>query len=269
MDYKLVLSDIDGTLLNDGGQLLSPTEKSIHDLVESGILFSTVSARTVSHANNAIPGLVEFCAARAYCNGAYIEAANGVVLNDKPMEDEEVAFLAHQLAQSQASFGCIGKNAVVAKIIDPKAAMGIRKHHGTYNEKMKLEGSELETYLIAAEAEDLRAVVEIASRQLTEIEISTIPVSRTSGLQNAFFQKRGTNKGGALRIIAKHYDITLSKTVAFGDNDLNDGSMIQAAGFGVAMKNADEVLRSKARHVTDKDNNHDGLGDYLRAMFSL
>jgi Cof subfamily protein (haloacid dehalogenase superfamily) len=269
MDYKLVLSDIDGTLLNDEGQLLSSTEKSIHDLVESGILFSTVSARTVPHTNNAIPGIVDVCAARAYCNGAYIEAENGVVLNDKPMEDEEVAFLVRQLAQSQASFGCIGKNAVVAKIADPKAAMGIRKHHGTYNEKVKLDGSELETYLIAAEAEDLRAVVEIASRELNEIEISTIPVSRMSGLQTAFFQKKGTNKGAALRIISKHYGIALSKTVAFGDHDLNDGSMIQAAGFGVAMKNADEVLRRKALHITDKDNNEDGLGDFLRAMFSL
>ena len=269
MDYKLVLSDIDETLLNDEGQLLSSTAKSIHDLVESGILFSTVTARTISYADDGISGLAGLCAARAYCNGAYIEAANGIVLSDKPLEGEEVAFLVYQLFQSRASFGCVSKNDVVAKIVDPKAAVGIRKHHGTFNEKTELDGFELETYLIAAEAEDLRSVAEIASNQLTEVEISPITASRTTGLQNAFFQKTGTNKGTAMRIIAKHYGIALSQTVAFGDSDLNDGSMIQAAGCGVAMKNADEVLRRKARYIRDKDNNEDGVGDFLRAMFHL
>jgi Cof subfamily protein (haloacid dehalogenase superfamily) len=269
VDYKLVLSDIDGTLLNDEGQLLSSTAKSIHDLMESGILFSTVTARTISYADEGISGLAGLCAARAYCNGAYIEAANGIVLTDKPLDGKEVAFLVYQLSQSQASFGCVGKNDVVAKIVDPKAAIGIRKHHGTFNEKTELDGSELETCLIAAEAVDLRAVAEIASSQLTEVEISPITASRTTGLQNAFFQKIGSNKGAALRIIAEHYGIALSQTVAFGDSDLNDGSIIKAAGCGVAMKNADKVLRSKARHITNKDNNENGVGDFLRAMFHL
>ena len=102
MDYKLVLSDIDETLLNDEGQLLSSTAKSIHDLVESGILFSTVTARTISYADDGISGLAGLCAARAYCNGAYIEAANGIVLSDKPLEGEEVAFLVYHLFFGQA-----------------------------------------------------------------------------------------------------------------------------------------------------------------------
>lgn len=48
-----------------------------------------------------------------------------------------------------------------------------------------------------------------------------------------------------MRFLAQRYGIDMSQTVAMGDN-LNDLSMIEAAGIGVAVGNAVRELKRKA-----------------------
>jgi hydroxymethylpyrimidine pyrophosphatase-like HAD family hydrolase len=45
-------------------------------------------------------------------------------------------------------------------------------------------------------------------------------------------------KGTAVEFLAKYYGVTLEKTIAVGDQ-LNDIPMIEKAGLGIAVKNAD------------------------------
>ena len=45
---------------------------------------------------------------------------------------------------------------------------------------------------------------------------------------------------------------------------MNDESLIRMAGWGVAMKNGLEEIKKIADFVTDEDNNHDGVGDFLK-----
>lgn len=61
------------------------------------------------------------------------------------------------------------------------------------------------------------------------------------------------NKGVALKYIAEYYGIPLSSTVAVGDN-LNDLSMIKAAGTGVAVGNAVQALKDAADYVSVTNN---------------
>ena len=61
------------------------------------------------------------------------------------------------------------------------------------------------------------------------------------------------NKGEAVKYLAKYYGIPIEKTVAMGDN-LNDLSMIKAAGLGVAVANATEKLKQAADFVSVSNN---------------
>ncbi len=72
----------------------------------------------------------------------------------------------------------------------------------------------------------------------------------------------GVNKGASLRYIAHRYDIPIENTISAGDAE-NDLPMIQAAGIGCAMKNADETLKKYADYVTENDNNHAGVAEIL------
>ena len=53
------------------------------------------------------------------------------------------------------------------------------------------------------------------------------------------------SKGTALKLLAEHYGVPLEKTIAIGDQR-NDIPMIEAAGLGFAVKNADEELKKVA-----------------------
>ena len=62
-------------------------------------------------------------------------------------------------------------------------------------------------------------------------------------------------KGCGLSALAAHLGIDVSQIMAFGDGE-NDQTMIEAAGFGVAMGNAVDSLKAAADYVTltnDKD----------------
>ncbi len=61
---------------------------------------------------------------------------------------------------------------------------------------------------------------------------------------------RGIDKGHGLRIAAESLGIGREETVAVGDG-MNDRPMLEWAGLGVAVANADERLMASADHVTE------------------
>lgn len=71
----------------------------------------------------------------------------------------------------------------------------------------------------------------------------------------------GINKGTSLIEIANYYDLDIEDVIAFGD-ELNDVEMIKTAGIGVAMANANPVIKDLADYVT-LSNEDNGIVDYL------
>lgn len=67
----------------------------------------------------------------------------------------------------------------------------------------------------------------------------------------------GVNKGNALKKVCEQIGITMDQVMAVGDS-LNDLKMIQQAGIGVAMGNAQDAVKKTADFVTDTNNN-DGV----------
>lgn len=90
--------------------------------------------------------------------------------------------------------------------------------------------------------------------------INTCSIS-SSGAYNLEVMSVGINKGSALIKVATDCNIELSNTIAIGDNQ-NDLSMFQIAGSGVAMKNAEESIKSIATYET-LDNEHNGVAHAL------
>ena len=67
----------------------------------------------------------------------------------------------------------------------------------------------------------------------------------------------GVNKANGLVRVCKELGITMDEVMAVGDS-LNDIKMIEQAGLGVAMGNAQEAIKDVADFVTDT-NNDDGV----------
>ena len=68
-------------------------------------------------------------------------------------------------------------------------------------------------------------------------------------------QHPNVSKGNALSKLAEHLNISMKDTAAIGDN-FNDVSMLQMAGLGIAMGNAEPEIRAMANTITRTNVEH-------------
>jgi len=69
------------------------------------------------------------------------------------------------------------------------------------------------------------------------------------GKESGEMSPKGIHKGSGLTAIAEYYGAGIESTIAIGDSD-NDTPMIQRAGIGIAMGNADPGLKEIADDIT-------------------
>ncbi len=73
---------------------------------------------------------------------------------------------------------------------------------------------------------------------------------------------KGVCKGNALRDFCQRFGIAVKHTVAAGD-EANDISMLEAAGIGCAVANAQESVKKAADYITLQDNNHAAVAEIV------
>lgn len=71
------------------------------------------------------------------------------------------------------------------------------------------------------------------------------------------FMKKGCNKAIGIEKLAQHLKIRREEIITIGDAS-NDKEMIEYAGFGVAMGNAEDEIKKLADFIT-KSNEEDGV----------
>ena len=89
----------------------------------------------------------------------------------------------------------------------------------------------------------------------------------SSGCYLELFQK-SAGKGSSLLYLCNYLGIPVSDSYAAGDAD-NDISMLEAAGCGIAMKNATDNVKAHADVVTDLDNDQNGLAEMMYKLIPL
>ena len=75
------------------------------------------------------------------------------------------------------------------------------------------------------------------------------------------FISNDAGKGTALAEIGKMFNINSSEMIAIGDG-FNDISMLEYAGFSVAVENAPDGVKAVCDHVT-LSNNNDGVAEVI------
>jgi Cof subfamily protein (haloacid dehalogenase superfamily) len=93
---------------------------------------------------------------------------------------------------------------------------------------------------------------------------SEVTVMRTNPEYLEFYH-RHANKGIALAAVAAHYGVEQSLTLAFGDN-YNDASMLEWAGCGVAVANAQAEVKAVADWVSPLTNNESAVSDAIQRL---
>ncbi len=257
LNCKLIVSDFDGTLIDDNQQIPSAVKSAINGYVENGGIFAVCTGRmlcsilprvrelgleglVIAYQGSVIAdiesgkiikrsgmpyeSMVEICRTLEELNRPVNIYADNDLYTDIP-KDNEFLQLYERIVGVEAEFidGKISDFVEKKKLFCQKAAVLVNKNErdGLYNELQKRLGGKFDVTCSAS----------------VLVEISPIT----------------DNKGEALKFLAEHYNIPIEKTVAAGDN-LNDLPMIKVAGVGVAVDNADRRLKAEADFVSVSNN---------------
>lgn len=77
--------------------------------------------------------------------------------------------------------------------------------------------------------------------------------------------KEGVTKAYALQKLSESLGIKRKEIVAIGDQ-LNDIDLIEYAGLGIAVANAEDALKEKADMVTIANNNEDAVSEAIESI---
>lgn len=109
----------------------------------------------------------------------------------------------------------------------------------------------------------------ITTMELVDMVTPYVPASMyatTSGTSFVEITPDGADKGSALARLCAGLGIDRSEVIAFGDN-YNDLTMLEWAGRGVAMGNAEPAVREVADEVTSTNTEH-GVAQVLETLLA-
>lgn len=249
---KLIVSDFDGTLITGRQQVPAAVKNAIERYVQSGGVFAVCTGRILA---SILPQV------RALGLSGLVAACQGTVIAD--INSGEI-IRSGGLSFKDASSVCAaleGAGAAVNVYSGDELYTGIPKDNEYLKIYEKITG-------IDAIHVDIPLSQYVMQNGLTCQKVASLCFpedrERLYDMLRAEFDGRfdvtcsakelvevspaGDTKGFALKYIAARYGIDISETVAVGDN-LNDLSMIEAAGIGVAVGNADPALKRAAKFI--------------------
>lgn len=241
---KLIASDIDGTLVENSTGILYPEMfKLIRKLKKEGILFCAASGRQYESIRNMFEPVKDEIIFLAE-NGADIRYQDKIIslttMDRKDIED------IIQFLRKENRGGEYIVSTDKGSIMDTKNQEFIDLIKYGYRNKYRLVEDVLN--------EDV-PILKIAAYQKDSIrtlgEECLIPpfahrVKATmAGEEWVDYMNFSVDKGNALQIIQRYFNISKEDTIAFGDNS-NDIGLLQASGRGFAVEDAVKELKEVA-----------------------
>lgn len=243
MAVRLVVTDLDGTLLDENKEISDEAVQAIRGLRDRGILFTFITGRpwcaAVRFARRAGIDLPVIT-----CNGAVIHRDEQIIWQRtmelaplRPVLEQAVAegltVLCSQDGDEFAFSGTAWARKRDYPVRAPSAALWQMRADKV--NIMSGEGTQAFRRLLP-QLDLLRDLYAIVCYGDTGCEIVA----------------RGNSKAAALQVYSALYGIPLEETLAIGDNE-NDLEMLRLAGTGAAVANATESAKQAADYVCESD----------------
>lgn len=265
---RLILSDIDGTLLNTKQEVTSELKAITNEVSDLEIPFVLTSARSPKGMAQIHAELGLKTPLAAY-NGAYIREYQA----KKPFFSLPVDFVEAKKVILQAFHNY---SQVAINIYSGDRWLVPKRNRWVIEEekitRMKAEEVDLTRFL--ASKPEIHKVLFIAEKEriaTLETSLNKLVLLESASYRSKEnyleFTHKKISKALALEKLAEYYQVPLSNTMAIGDHD-NDAEMIAASGMGIAMANGSVAARNKADFIT-ADNNHNGVAIVLKQVVNL
>ena len=254
MSVKIILSDIDGTILTDDKKVPALTARAIKSVVAKGLKFVLVSARMPEAIYPITDGIgLERMPVISY-GGGFVLTEDEKVLHDKkmPLDDTKKILAAINERWSNVSINYYAGRKWYVKKIDANIQheMDITQATAEIANFDKLIDEKILPNKIMIICEP--PICEKMESELGKM-FPALNVVRSAPYLLEIMDK-SVSKAVGIKILLKHYNFGVDDAVAFGDN-YNDIEMLEYIPRSVAMGNAPDAIKKIAAFVTDTNEN--------------
>jgi hypothetical protein len=283
---KLIASDLDGTLLNEHGEVSEKNQQMIKKAQDRGLRFVVATGRSREAAEKPLEkaGIVSpiIC-----LNGAALYDKNKQLTHEVPMEEEVAKRVLSTCREENMYLEFFTNKGIYSEsreyflevLVDIMQSANPNLSEEDIREaahlRFQMEPVEfVDDYEIIFQQKDILVYKILAfsvnpdalSSTREKLQTEAKLAITSSGDINLEFNHPKAQKGIALERLAEMYQISMKDVVAVGDN-WNDVSMLQRAGKGIAMGNASDEVKELADEVT-KRNTEDGIAAVIEGILN-
>ncbi len=266
---KMLVIDIDGTLLNPEGKISAPTLAAVQAAQQAGIIVTLATARRYCNTKQIADELGLNIPLILYDGAIIVKHPQGMILHRQTLS----ANIGQQAVDVLVRHG-------VQPVVHPDSGLNeqiwtgpadfdnlwLDAYFTTFPDMMRRISY---AQLCAGHADPLRVVAFDSEETILGLspEIAALDCSWTSikrgnyGSAELVVMRAGTSKASGVTALAEQFGLPLSQVMAIGDNN-NDISMLQCAGWGVAMGQAPHAVKAAAKAVT-ASNAGDGVAQAI------
>jgi len=246
-EIKLIVSDIDGTLLTSKNELNPSTEEAIRAVINDKRCDFTLSTGRAFPLTLPMATYFKLKIPFIYSSGAIYDPRDNRVISApsfKPIQIEKVEKIAEKfrvgmITHTKTGMFCRVNDKDWETITSLEWMKGEKVDHARRVEDVKKDvQGEIIRLDIFAEVDWLAAIWQEVNESIPDVH--AIKMKRSIEISHD-----GMHKGTALTTMSQLLGIPLKNIMAVGDS-LNDIPLLQAAGYGVAMGTAPDALREIA-----------------------
>ncbi|WP_372968090.1 Cof-type HAD-IIB family hydrolase [Microbacterium sp.] len=267
---RLIATDLDGTLLDSSSTVTRRTRTALDAARERGIPVIPVTARQPIGLR-AIAAGAGFDGWALCSNGAYAtHLMDGRMLFAEELPAETIRTLAEALRASIPDLLFASVREGGETFVAQRGYAEIADLSDHKRDPRTMGGVALDRVLDAPSLKFVIRHPELAPAELFRALQALGLTGFEATLSGAPFVEvmaEGVTKATGLARLCEHLDIDRGDVVAFGDA-LNDVEMLRWAGHGVAMADADDIVRDAADETTTS-NDDDGVARVIERLLAL
>ena len=265
-NIKLIVSDLDGTLLPDSGEIGAETKNLVSQLQDCGVIFALATGRL----HSAVTGIAE----ELSINSPVISLDGSMIRSTKDGSRIYESFVKKRHVKRALSFAeehllnivLCHDEAIYYTDRNSNMPMLSDKYGAKYKEVTSYDNyidRTLEVVLFSDAASSMRYVRDRFLFPLSfGCSISFYKSNRHPNISFLEIRRSGSTKGKGLERLLKHLKIKPSNAAVLGDW-YNDISLFETDALKVAVANAIPEIRRMADIVTSKSNNGEGAAEFF------
>lgn len=256
MKYKMIVTDLDDTLLNAEGKISKENKNSIIDAQEKGVKFVLASGR----ATFAMKHLAKELELDRF--GSYLLSYNGALITEANTFKEVFSqTLDKNDIHELYDFSRRNKAQIITYIGDDIVSEDESEYINVELDILKMKFKKVDDFKGYINTSSPKCIILEEPSYLKEVEkklIEEFGHKYTIAISKPFFlevTKKGVDKGETLLKLAEKLGIDIKEVIAVGDS-YNDFSMLEKAGVAVAVANAKPEIKEIADFISTSHENH-------------